>query len=83
MVKMDKKDLLFEDFKPIRITKNIKEDILKNSTKYRNCPSRIKMGLFYTDKEYEKYVENSLKRLLPGEDEIIKKLIFRRKKVIK
>ena len=77
---MEKKDMLFKDFKPIEITKKLKKDVLKNSTKYRNCPSRIKMGLFYTDEEYEKYIQKSLKRPLPGEDNITKKLIFRRSK---
>lgn len=71
--------LLFEDFKPIKITEEMRKDVLEHPNKYVNCPPRIRMGLFYTDEEREKYIEESLRNPLPG-DEKEKKLTFKRKK---
>ena len=57
---------LFEyEFKDIRITKKLKNDILKHPEKYSGCNYRIRTGLFYTEQEKEKYIEESLKRPLP------------------
>ena len=74
------KDILFEDFIPIEITKEMREDVLEHPEKYINCPLRVRMGLFYTAEEKEKYFEESLKRSLPGDKQKVKKLTFIRKK---
>lgn len=58
---------LFTDFKPVSITEAMKEDIKKNPGKYTGCPVRIREGMFYTDEELDKYIEDSLKRKLPDE----------------
>lgn len=59
---------LFTDFKPVSITEKMKEDIKKNPGKYIDCPVRIREGKFYTDEELDKYIEESLKRPLPGDE---------------
>ena len=76
---IDKK-ILFTDFKPIKITEKIKGDVLEHPEKYINCSSRIRMGLFYTDEEYERYIEESLNRPLPSYEKKGKKLVLKRKK---
>ena len=68
------KDIVFMDFKPIKITEEMRKDVLEHPEKYINCPPRIRMGKFYTDEEKEEYLKKSLKRPLPGG----KKLRFKR-----
>ena len=72
------KTYLFKDFKDFEVTKETKEDILKNPWKYSSCDVRIRMGMFYTDEEKEQYIETSLKRRLPGDNN--KKLGFFKRK---
>ena len=69
---------LYKNFKPIKVTEALREEILNNPLKYSNCESRIRMGLFYTDDEKEKYIEESLERPLPGDKIKCKKLIKNR-----
>ena len=69
---------LFTDFKPVSITEKMKEDIKKNPGKYIDCPVRIREGNFYTDEELDRYIEESLKRPLPG-DEKPKTFVKKRK----
>jgi len=69
---------LFTDFKPVSITEKMKEDIKKNPGKYIDCPVRIREGKFYTDEELDRYIEESLKRPLPG-DEKPKTFVKKRK----
>ena len=69
---------LFTDFKPVSITEKMKEDIKKNPGKYIDCPVRIIEGNFYTDEELDRYIEESLKRPLPG-DEKPKTFVKKRK----
>lgn len=73
-------EILFADFKPIKITEEMRKDVLEHPEKYINCPPRIRMGKFYTDEEYERYIEESLNRPLPGYEKKGKKLVFKRKK---
>ena len=68
------KDIIFMDFKPIKITEETRKYVIENPMKHLNCPPRIRMGKFYTDEEWEAYVKKSLKRPLPGG----KKLRFKR-----
>lgn len=55
------KDTFFKDFKPIKITKEVRKKAYKNP----NLPVRQNLGMFYTDSEREKYIAKSLKRRLP------------------
>lgn len=69
---------LFTDFKPVSITEKMKEDIKKNPGKYIDCPVRIREGKFYTDEELDRYIEESLKRPLPGDEK--PKTFFKKRK---
>lgn len=60
------RDIIFTDYKPLVITEETRQYVLAHPERHLNCPVRIRMGKFYTDKEYEKYVSRSLKRKLPG-----------------
>lgn len=72
------KDIIFMDFKPIKITEETRNYVIENPMKHLNCPPRIRMGKFYTDEEYERYIEESLNRPLPGYEKKGKKLRFKR-----
>lgn len=74
------KKILFENFKPMKITEVMKKEVLEHPEKYMNCSPRIRMGKFYSDEEYERYIEESLNRPLPGDEKKVRKLIFKRKK---
>lgn len=56
----EKKDVLFEDFKIIKIT----DEVVAASKGQVRGNARINMGKVYTDAEKEKYIEESLKREL-------------------
>lgn len=62
-------DILFEDFTPIKVTEATRQHVLENPGLYKNCPPRIQKGMFYTDEEYEKRVEEILSKPLPGGEE--------------
>ena len=70
------KKILFTDFKPMKITEEMRNDVLEHPERYINCPLRVRMGKFYTDDEYERLVEENLNKPLPGDE---KKLVFKRK----
>ena len=73
------KDIIFMDFKPIKITEETRKYVIENPMKHLNCPPRIRMGKFYTDEEWKAYVKKSLKRPLPGGKKRGLSLIFKRK----
>ena len=73
-------EILFADFKPIKITEEMRKDVLEHPEKNINCPPRIRMGKFYTDEEYERYIEESLNRTLPGDKKNEKKHVLKRRK---
>ena len=58
------KDRLFEDVKPIKITDKNKEELMQST---KSIPIRQRKGMFYTDKEKENYIEESLKKKMPGD----------------
>lgn len=70
------KDILFEDFEPMHITEEMRMYVLEHPEKYANCPPRIRMGNFYSDEEWERYVEESLNKPLPGDIKGAKKIRF-------
>ncbi len=60
------KQILDYPFSGIQITEKIRRDVLEHPERYAKCDVRISSGYFYTDEEYEKYVQESLERVLPG-----------------
>ena len=74
------REIIFADYKPIKITEETRQYVLAHPEKHLNCPVRVRMGKFYTDKEWEEYSRKSLKRKLPGAP---KKLIFKKKEKIR
>ena len=69
----DKKDYLFEDFPEFKVTEEIRNDVIQNPQKYSKCDVRIRMGKFYTDEEYQRKIEESLSRELPGQKKLCKR----------
>ena len=70
-----KEDVLFKDFPQLYITEETKKDVLEHSERYVNCDARTRMGMFYTDAEGEKYIEESLSKTLPGKEEKVPTLV--------
>ena len=63
-----REDVLFQEYPELQITEETKRDILEHPEKYVNCDARIRSGMFYTDEEKERYIEESLNRPLPDVD---------------
>lgn len=61
------------DYSMFQINEEIRENIKNHPEKYINCDPRIRMGLFYTTEEKERYIEESLARPLPGIPVVTKK----------
>lgn len=82
-IEQQKRDYIFEkSFPKLSITEETREDVLKHPNLYSNCDVRTRMGKFYTDEEYEKHIEESLNRPLPGEEnthKLIKRIIPKKK----
>jgi len=63
---ISKEKVLFEmSFPELHITEKNKKSIIKQNN--NNSNYRIRKGLFYTEEQKQKYIEESLKRRLPGE----------------
>lgn len=77
--KEKKEDVLFKDFSQLHITEETKKDVLEHPEKYVNCDAKTRMGMFCTDEEREKDIEESLNRYLPCEKEEGPTLVKRRK----
>lgn len=73
----DKKTYLFEDFPEFKITEETRKDVIGNPQKYSNCDVRIRKGMFYTDEESQKKLEEGLSRELPGQRKLCKRIIKR------
>ena len=71
--------ILDKEYEPLKITEETRREVLEHPEKYADCPARIRMGLFYTDEEYEKYVDEVLSKPLPGTEERGKRLTFNKK----
>lgn len=71
----DKKDYLFKDFSEFKVTEETRKYVIENPQKYSNCDVRIRMGKFYTDKEYQRKIEEGLNRELPGQKKLCKRRI--------
>lgn len=67
-----------KEYKPIEITEETRKEVLEHPEKYASFPARIRMGLFYTDEEYEQYIEKVLSKQLPGDEEKGKQLTLKR-----
>lgn len=67
MHKKTKQDILFNySFKKTKITKEIIKYIKTHPRFFQHCDVRTRMGLIYTDEEYEKRRERVLNTPLPG-----------------
>lgn len=64
-----KEDILFKDLPEIHITEETRRDVLEHPERYSSCDPRIRMGMFYTDEEKERYLEESLSKPIPNEKE--------------
>ena len=62
-------DILFEDFEPVKITEATRQHVKEHPGLYKNCPPRVREGMFYTDEEYEARFEEMLNTPLPGAEE--------------
>ena len=62
-------DILFEDYEPIKVTEETRRHVLEHPGLYKNCPIRIRQGMFYTDEEYEARFEEVMSKPLPGSEE--------------
>lgn len=62
-------EILFEDFGPVKVTEATRQHVLENPGLYKNCPPRIRQGMFYTDEEYEARFEEVMNKPLPGGEE--------------
>ncbi len=67
---IDKSSILFEDFPPLKITEQTRQNVLNNPQQHLNCDVRVRMGKFYTDEEYEKRREEVLNTPLPAEEPV-------------
>ena len=67
------KKVIFADYPEFKITEETRGKVIENPLRHLNCPPRIRMGKFYTDEEYQKYIEESLKRPLPGDNQSSRK----------
>ena len=63
------KKILDYPFSKIQITEKTRNDVLEHPKRYAKCDVRISSGHFYTDEEYEKFIQESLERILPGCEE--------------
>ena len=62
-------DILFEDFEPVKVTEATRQHVLEHPELYKNCPARVREGMFYTDDEYEARFEKVMNTPLPGGEE--------------
>ena len=53
------------DYQPIKITEETRQYVKDYPEKHLECPPRVFMGKFYTDKEWEKTTEKILSKELP------------------
>lgn len=74
-------DILFMDYKPLHITKEPREKFMKLPYRFKERLSlKIRMGMFYTDEEWDDYVNKTLSTPLPGEDKKTKESFIKRMK---
>ncbi len=72
-------DILFMDYEPLYITEESREEFKKMPDRFKErLPLKISMGMFYTDKEWEDYVNKTLNTPLPGEDKKHKESFIKR-----
>ena len=70
------KKILFTNYRSFKITEDTRQEVLNKSSKHTNCPLKIRMGMFYTDEEWEKRSKDILSRELP--DGVQKKKLIRK-----
>ena len=70
------KKILFTNYRRFKITEDARQEVLNKPSKHTNCPLKIRMGMFYTDEEWEKKSKNILSCELP--DGVHKKKLIRK-----
>ena len=69
-----KNNLLFDyEYPEFKAMEHLREDIINNPQKYAGCDIRIRLGLFRTPEEQEKYIEEGLSTPLPGDEPKVRK----------
>ncbi len=58
-------DVISKSFPRFKITKKLRDNIKSHPLSYQNCDVRIRLGLFYTEKEWEKKRDKILSKKLP------------------
>lgn len=62
-------EILEKEFSDFHVTEDVKLSIKQSPKRYVNCDARIRMGLFYTDEEKQRYIEQSLSKPLPHDNQ--------------
>ena len=60
-----RRDIISRPFPRLEITEYLRDDIKAHPWRYQNCDVRICLGLFYTEKEWEKKRNKILSKKLP------------------
>lgn len=60
-----KVNVISRPFPRFKITEKLRGDIKAHPLSYQNCDVRIRLGLFYTGKEWEKKRNKILSKKLP------------------
>lgn len=71
------KQILFTPYKPLKITEETRNNVLEHPELHSGLSVRARMGMFYTDEEYEQRREKLLNTPLPDDE---KKGYTRKKK---
>lgn len=58
-------NVIFRPFPKLKVTKKLRDDIKAHPLSYYNCDVRIRLGLFYTEEEWEKKRDKILSKKLP------------------
>ena len=60
-----KVNVISRPFPRFKITEKLRDDIKAHPLSYQNCDVRIRLGLFYIEKEWEKKRNKILSKKLP------------------
>lgn len=58
-------NVISRQFPKLKVTKKLRDDIKAHPLSYYNCDVRIRLGLFYTEEEWEKKRDKILSKKLP------------------
>ena len=58
-------NVISRPFPKLKVTKKLRDDIKAHPLSYYNCDVRIRLGLFYTEEEWDKTRDKILSKKLP------------------